>query len=250
MENPCKEHYQLRRLHFVPSPSPSSSSSSSSLMPECGKSRLTNVDFSKLTKEGSNKKLENLCNEHCQLGTFDFVLSPSSSSSCGLTNVNFYNLKIRPLMPFSAKGGLDVLIVPGLGNLYLSEVKKLLKSGGDYMCITLEESSLLGLVFHMFCFGWKLNIHSIARETSSRDLMLGAKAKFTEIVPNTKFTETEPSRRVKLVLGELGVSCFCYEYIALDAQRDSGPFSHLFLVSIVPKRYGEAKAQEENVDES
>ncbi|KAI9114997.1 hypothetical protein K1719_014010 [Acacia pycnantha] len=46
------------------------------------------------------------------------------------------------------KGGLDALMEPELGpklgTQYLSEVKRVLKSGGKYVCLTLAESHVLG----------------------------------------------------------------------------------------------------------
>lgn len=46
------------------------------------------------------------------------------------------------------KGGLDALMEPKLGptlgNQYLSEVKRVLKPGGKFVCLTLAESHVLG----------------------------------------------------------------------------------------------------------
>ena len=46
------------------------------------------------------------------------------------------------------KGGLDALMEPELGpklgNQYLSEVKRVLKPGGKFLCLTLAESHVLG----------------------------------------------------------------------------------------------------------
>ncbi|KAG9447913.1 hypothetical protein H6P81_014041 [Aristolochia fimbriata] len=69
------------------------------------------------------------------------------------------------------KGGLDALMEPEhgtkLGNQYLSEVRRILKSGGKYVCLTLAESHVLGLLFSKFRFGWKTNIHAIPLQSTS-----------------------------------------------------------------------------------
>ncbi|KAL8026594.1 hypothetical protein ABFX02_14G038400 [Erythranthe guttata] len=69
------------------------------------------------------------------------------------------------------KGGLDALmepdIDPRLGTIYLSEAKRLLKAGGKYICLTLAESHVVGLLFRKFRFGWKVSLHAVAQEPSS-----------------------------------------------------------------------------------
>uniref|UniRef100_A0A2P2L382 Methyltransferase-like protein 13 n=1 Tax=Rhizophora mucronata TaxID=61149 RepID=A0A2P2L382_RHIMU len=66
------------------------------------------------------------------------------------------------------KGGLDALMEPEhgskLGNLYLSEVKRVLKPGGKYICLTLAESHILGLLFPKLRFGWKMSVHTITHK--------------------------------------------------------------------------------------
>lgn len=70
------------------------------------------------------------------------------------------------------KGGLDALMEPelgpDLGNQYLSEVKRVLKSGGKFICLTLAESHVLGVLFSKFRFGWKINVHAIPQKPSSK----------------------------------------------------------------------------------
>lgn len=61
---------------------------------------------------------------------------------------------------------------------------------------------------------------------SLEDLNLGAKGDLTVL---------EPGRRIKLVLGEPGMSRFYYNGVLLDAQEDYGPFMHHYAVFIVPK---------------
>ncbi|XP_038720807.1 eEF1A lysine and N-terminal methyltransferase isoform X2 [Tripterygium wilfordii] len=55
-----------------------------------------------------------------------------------------------------------------LGNRYLSEVKRVLKSGGKFVCLTLAESHVLDLFFPKFRFGWKVAIHAIPQKPSNR----------------------------------------------------------------------------------
>lgn len=70
------------------------------------------------------------------------------------------------------KGGLDALMEPGagtkLGTKYLNEAKRVLKSGGKFVCLTLAESHVLALLLSEFRFGWDMNIQAIASESSKK----------------------------------------------------------------------------------
>ncbi|CAA6659906.1 unnamed protein product [Spirodela intermedia] len=63
------------------------------------------------------------------------------------------------------KGGLDALMEPKLGAKlgckFLKEVKRVLKLGGKYICLTLAEFHVLGLLLSEFRHGWKTTIHVI-----------------------------------------------------------------------------------------
>ncbi|XP_076943336.1 uncharacterized protein LOC143613546 [Bidens hawaiensis] len=68
------------------------------------------------------------------------------------------------------KGGLDALMEPELGptlgTQYVSEVKRVLKAGGKFICLTLGESHVLGMFFPKFRYGWKINIHVLPQKPS------------------------------------------------------------------------------------
>lgn len=70
------------------------------------------------------------------------------------------------------KGGLDALMEPELGPMlgskYLKEVKRVLKLGGKFLCLTLAESHVLGLLFSEFRFGWETSIHAIPQKPSNK----------------------------------------------------------------------------------
>ncbi|EEF44186.1 S-adenosylmethionine-dependent methyltransferase, putative [Ricinus communis] len=148
------------------------------LMPGCGNSRLsenlydlgfkdiTNIDFSKVVisdmlrrnvrdRPGMRWRVMDMTDMQFADETFDVVLD---------------------------KGGLDALMEPELGpklgTKYLSEVQRVLKFGGKFICLTLAESHVLGLLFSKFRFGWKLNIHAIpwnlASKPSLRTFMVAA----------------------------------------------------------------------------
>ncbi|EPS66487.1 hypothetical protein M569_08289, partial [Genlisea aurea] len=74
------------------------------------------------------------------------------------------------------KGGLDALMEPelgsSLGDKYLSEVKRVLKVGGRFICLTLAEAHVLDLLFPKFRFGWKIHLYAISRGSSSGSLNL------------------------------------------------------------------------------
>ncbi|KAL8142913.1 hypothetical protein V2J09_015945 [Rumex salicifolius] len=138
------------------------------LVPGCGNSRLsehlydagihgiTNIDFSKVVISDMLRRnvrdrpimrwrFMDMTQMQFMDGTFDFVLD---------------------------KGGLDALMEPEvgskLGNQYLSEVKRVLKAGGKFICLTLAESHVLDLLFSKFRFGWKMVIHYIPKRKSSK----------------------------------------------------------------------------------
>lgn len=68
------------------------------------------------------------------------------------------------------KGGLDALLEPELGPKlgcsYLKEVKRVLKFGGKFICLTLAEAHVIGLLFSEFRCGWKTSIQAIPQKPS------------------------------------------------------------------------------------
>ncbi|GAU32171.1 hypothetical protein TSUD_68420 [Trifolium subterraneum] len=70
------------------------------------------------------------------------------------------------------KGGLDALMEPelgpDLGNQYLLEVKRVLKPGGKFVCLTLAESHVLDILFSKFRLGWKMSVNAIPLNSSSK----------------------------------------------------------------------------------
>ncbi|OIW19191.1 hypothetical protein TanjilG_04934 [Lupinus angustifolius] len=138
------------------------------LVPGCGNSRLseylydagfkliTNIDFSKVVisdmlrrnvrdRPGMRWRVMDMTKMQFEDETFDAVID---------------------------KGGLDALMEPELGpklgNQYLSEVKRVLKPGGKFVCLTLGESHVLGLLFSKFRLGWKMSISAIPLKSSSK----------------------------------------------------------------------------------
>ncbi|EYU45720.1 hypothetical protein MIMGU_mgv1a018471mg [Erythranthe guttata] len=137
------------------------------LVPACGNSRLSenlydegfrniiNVDFSKVVISAMMKR--NLRGRPAMKWRV-----------MDITNIQFENGTFDAIVD---KGGLDALMESELdsrsGILYISEVKRLLKAGGKYICLTLAEPHVLGLLFRKFRFGWKVNLYAIAQEPSS-----------------------------------------------------------------------------------
>ncbi|WOL12832.1 hypothetical protein Cni_G21600 [Canna indica] len=92
------------------------------------------------------------------------------------------------------KGGLDALMEPEygskLGTKYLKEVKRVLKSEGKFLCLTLAESHVLGLLFTELRFGWETSIHAIPTKPGSKStfqtfLVVAVKGKLGMINPLT-----------------------------------------------------------------
>ncbi|KAM7488923.1 hypothetical protein LguiB_026407 [Lonicera macranthoides] len=144
------------------------SSSAQILVPGCGNSRLsehlydagfrdiTNIDFSKVVisemlrrnvrlRPGMRWRVMDMTSMQFVDGTFDAVID---------------------------KGGLDALMEPELGpklgSQYLSEAKRVLKSGGKFICLTLAEAHVLGLLFPKFRYGWIVSLHAIPQKPSKR----------------------------------------------------------------------------------
>ncbi|XP_031263405.1 eEF1A lysine and N-terminal methyltransferase-like [Pistacia vera] len=138
------------------------------LVPGCGNSRLsehlydagfhgiTNIDFSKVVISDMLRR-----NVRDRPDMRWRVMD--------MTNMQFTDESFDVVLD---KGGLDALMEPELGpklgNQYLSEVKRLLKTGGKFICLTLAESHVLVLLFSKFRFGWKLCVHPIPLKSSCR----------------------------------------------------------------------------------
>ncbi|KAK9664552.1 hypothetical protein RND81_14G050800 [Saponaria officinalis] len=138
------------------------------LVPGCGNSRLsehlydagfhdiTNVDFSKVVI--SDMLRRNVRDR------------PSMRwRVMDITDMQFSDASFDIILD---KGGLDALMEPEfgskLGNQYLSEVKRVLKPGGKFICLTLAESHVLGLLFPKFRFGWEITLDCIPQKPSSK----------------------------------------------------------------------------------
>ncbi|KAE8677584.1 hypothetical protein F3Y22_tig00111505pilonHSYRG00024 [Hibiscus syriacus] len=149
-------------------PSPSSSSSLQILVPGCGNSKLsehlydagfgdiTNIDFSKVVISGMlRRNVRDRPNMRWRVMDMTQMQFPDDTFGVVLE-----------------KGGLDALMEPELGpqlgSKYLSEVKRVLKSGGKFICLTLAESHVLGLLFPKFRFGWNVCLYAIPQKPSSK----------------------------------------------------------------------------------
>ncbi|XP_021641462.2 uncharacterized protein LOC110636194 isoform X2 [Hevea brasiliensis] len=138
------------------------------LVPGCGNSRLsehlydagfkdiTNIDFSKVVISDMLRR-----NVRGRPGMRWRVMD--------MTSMQFADETFDAILD---KGGLDALMEPELGpklgTQYLSEVQRVLKSGGKFICLTLAESHVLGLLFSKFRFGWKMSVHAIPQKPSSK----------------------------------------------------------------------------------
>ncbi|XP_057783661.1 uncharacterized protein LOC131001316 [Salvia miltiorrhiza] len=262
------------------------------LVPGCGNSRLseqlydagfqsiTNIDFSKVV---IMDMLRRNVRDRPQM----------KWRVMDMTELQFHDESFDAVVD---KGGLDALMEPKLGprlgHLYLTEVKRVLKPGGKFICLTLAESHVLDLLFPKFRFGWKMSLHAISQgppygtpklqtfvvvaekdsPTSISDISLflgeysierhGNQArKLYETLEKERKIRTEysndsdvsysiedlrfgakgnisilqPGRRIKLILGEPGVSNFVYNGMLLDSKQDPENFIHHYGVFIVPQ---------------
>ncbi|KAK6122872.1 hypothetical protein DH2020_043398 [Rehmannia glutinosa] len=140
------------------------------LVPGCGNSRLsehlydagftniTNVDFSEVV---ISYMLNRNIRERPRM----------KWHVMDMTSMKFENETFDAVVDKEGLDGLmDPNLGPRLGNLYLSQVKRLLKAGGKYICVTLAKHHVLALLFPKFRFGWRVNLYAIAHEPSSGDL--------------------------------------------------------------------------------
>ncbi|KAL8026589.1 hypothetical protein ABFX02_14G038200 [Erythranthe guttata] len=184
----------LLRNHLSFPPSAPPPEELSILVPACGNSRLsehlyddgfrniTNVDFSREVISAMMKR-----NLRERPGMRWRVMD--------ITDMQFASGTVDAIID---KGGLDALMEPNidprLGTIYLSEAKRLLKAGGKYICLTLAESHVIGLLFRKFRFGWKVNLYAVAQEPSSgttkqRAFMLVAEKFILTVISQISFMD-------------------------------------------------------------
>ncbi|KAL5702798.1 hypothetical protein ACHQM5_027966 [Ranunculus cassubicifolius] len=147
---------------------PSSSNPIQILIPGCGNSKLsenlfdsgfhgiTNIDFSKVV---IGDMLRRNIRER----------SAMRWRVMDMTKMQFTDDTFDAIVD---KGGLDALMEPELGSKlgtqYLSEVKRVLKPQGKFVCLTLAESHVLALLLSKFRYGWKMVVHAIPNKRSNR----------------------------------------------------------------------------------
>lgn len=133
------------------------------LVPGCGSSRLseyvydagfrdvTNIDFSKVA-------VSDMLRRHVR------SRPEMKWRVMDMTQMQFTDEFFDVILD---KGGLDALMEPEhgikLGSKYLKEVKRVLKVGGKFLCLTLAESHVIGLLFSEFRFEWETTIHAISQ---------------------------------------------------------------------------------------
>ncbi|EYU39867.1 hypothetical protein MIMGU_mgv1a011192mg [Erythranthe guttata] len=196
------------------------------LVPACGASRLsehlydegftgiTNVDFSKVVIQAMMRR--------------NIRARPEMKwRVMDITDITEFQSGI-----FDAivdKGGLDILMDsehgPRSGPLsYISEVKRLLKAGGRYICLTLAEPLVLAL-----------KRENTVREEYSKSTDKWYSLEELKQGVNGNIGVIESGRVIKLFLGETGTSRFFYTCVLLDAPPETGPFSKQFLVLFLQK---------------
>ncbi|KAK8470767.1 hypothetical protein PHAVU_003G050000 [Phaseolus vulgaris] len=138
------------------------------LVPACGNSRLsehlydaghtaiTNVDFSKV-----------VISDMLRRNVRDRPLM-----RWRVMDITAMQFEDESFIAVIDKGGLDALMEPELGpklgKQYLSEVKRVLKPGGKFVCLTLAESHVLNLLFSKFRLGWKMSVDAIPLKSSAK----------------------------------------------------------------------------------
>ncbi|GAV59000.1 Methyltransf_11 domain-containing protein [Cephalotus follicularis] len=195
------EWTQLRDslLSLLSNPPPPPPQQQQILVPGCGNSSLsehlydagfhgiTNVDFSKVVISDMLRR-----NVRCRPSMKWRVMD--------MTNLQFADETFDVVLD---KGGLDALMEPelghGLGNQYLSEVKRVLKSGGKFICLTLAELHVLALLFSKFRFGWRMIVHAVPQQQSTK--------------PNLQTFMVVTEKEISTVLHQISSS---FDHLSLD----------------------------------
>ncbi|KAK4433816.1 eEF1A lysine and N-terminal methyltransferase [Sesamum alatum] len=220
------------------------------LVPGCGNSRLsehlydagfkniTNVDFSKVV---ISDMLRKNVRERPEM----------KWRVMDMTSMQFANESFNAIVD---KGGLDALMEPQLGprlgNLYLSEEPSSRNPKlRTFMVVAEKDMNTVVSEMSLYMDECSVEAHDnqvrelyevLDREkkvrseySSGSDILYSLEELNSGAKGNLK--KLEPGRRVKLILGEPGVSHFIYNGILLDAPQDSGPFSYHFGAFLVPK---------------
>ncbi|KAG5015370.1 hypothetical protein JHK85_021506 [Glycine max] len=132
-------------------------------------------------------------------------------------------------------------------------VKRVLKPGGKFVCLTLAESHVLNLLFSKFRLGWKMSVDAIPLKSSGKPslqtfMVVVEKElstlvhQITSLLHNSslhnlqeELTKLSQGRRLQLTLGGQGYSTFSYRAVILDAEEQADPFTYHCGVFIVPK---------------
>lgn len=127
----------------------------SEMLYDAGFKRITNIDFSKVV-------IGDMLRKHLRVrpGMLWRVMD--------MTHMQFSDGAFDVVID---KGGLDALMEPELGPIlgiqFLSEVKRVLRSGGRYICISLVQTHVIELLFSKFRFGWQVSVHAIPQQPAS-----------------------------------------------------------------------------------
>ncbi|KAL6652731.1 hypothetical protein ACP70R_011656 [Stipagrostis hirtigluma subsp. patula] len=156
------------------------------LVPGCGSSalserlydagfrRITNVDFSRVV-------VADMLRRHAR------ARPEMRWRVMDMTDMQFADGSFDVILD---KGGLDALMEPEagtqLGMKYLNEAKRVLKSGGKFVCLTLAESHVLALLLSEFRFGWNMSVQAIPTEPSNKSafqtfMVVMVKGKISEV---------------------------------------------------------------------
>ncbi|XP_022138363.1 methyltransferase-like protein 13 [Momordica charantia] len=146
----------------------SASSASQILIPGCGVSRLsehlydvgfqsiTNIDFAKVAISNMSRR-NTRQRPYMRWRVMD------------MTSMQFLDESFDAIID---KGGLDALVEAEdgamLANQYLSEMKRVTKSGGKFICFTFAEPHVLGLLFSELRRGWKTSIEAVAENSAKK----------------------------------------------------------------------------------
>eukprot|EP00252_Welwitschia_mirabilis_P014061 TRINITY_DN31086_c0_g1_i1.p1 TRINITY_DN31086_c0_g1~~TRINITY_DN31086_c0_g1_i1.p1 ORF type:complete len:773 (-),score=145.30 TRINITY_DN31086_c0_g1_i1:38-2356(-) len=122
---------------------------------DAGFTRITNIDFSKVV-------IQSMLRKH--LRSRPQMLWRVMDMTQMQFPDNVFDVVID-------KGSLDALMEPELGPKlgiqFLAEVKRVLRQGGKYICISLAQTHVIELLLCKFRFGWKVSVHVIPPKMGS-----------------------------------------------------------------------------------
>ncbi|GJN03186.1 hypothetical protein PR202_ga20598 [Eleusine coracana subsp. coracana] len=174
-----------------------------------------------------------------------------------ITNVDFSRIVVADMLRRHARARPEMRW--RVMDMTDMQAKRVLRSGGKFVCLTLAESHVLALLLSEFRFGWEMNIQAIPSKKSAFQtfMVVMVKGKMgvvqtikSSLDQSTDYCNVKQANAVIRALGneniiresyssgvDLGSSLFCYKAVLLDSKKQTETFVYHCGVFIVPKGF-------------